>query len=116
MTEPSTQVLSFHEPSSARFELRCWGEFRLFDRLHAAECLPPRRKARAIIAYLAAHGGTSISRERLAAVLWSERGDEQARASLSARPAMSDRRHLRTLAPLQEEDIRADCSTGLNAR
>jgi TolB-like protein len=82
MTEPSTQVPSFPDPSSARFELRCWGEFRLFDRLHGAECLPPRRKAQAIIAYLAAHGGASINRERLAGLLWSERGDQQARASL----------------------------------
>lgn len=82
MTEPSTHVLSFPEPSSARFELRCWGEFRLLDRLHRAEGLPPRRKARAVIAYLAAHGGASVNRERLAALLWSQRGDQQARASL----------------------------------
>lgn len=80
MTEPSTQVLS--EPSNARFELRCWGEFRLLDRLNPAGRLPPRRKARALIAYLAAQGGTSINRERLAALLWSERGNRQARASL----------------------------------
>lgn len=82
MSEPSTHVLSFPEPSSARFELRCWGEIRLFDRLRDAECLPPRRKARAIIAYLAACGGAGVSRERLAGLLWSERGDPQARASL----------------------------------
>jgi DNA-binding SARP family transcriptional activator/TolB-like protein len=82
MAELLTHVLSFPEPSSTRFELRCWGEFRLIDRLQGSECLLRRRKARAIIAYLAAHGGGSISRERLSALLWSERGDEQARTSL----------------------------------
>jgi len=40
------------------------------------------RKARAIIAYLAAHPGERISRERLIELLWSDRGEAQARASL----------------------------------
>jgi DNA-binding SARP family transcriptional activator len=82
MTEPTTPVLSFPEPSSARFDLRCWGEFRLLDRLHGADCSLHRRKARAVIAYLASNAGAAINRERLATLLWSERGDEQARASL----------------------------------
>jgi DNA-binding SARP family transcriptional activator/Flp pilus assembly protein TadD len=82
MSESSTRAPSVSQPSSPRFELRCWGEFRLFDRVQRAECTPQRRKARALVAYLAAHGGTPISRERLATLLWSERGDQQARASL----------------------------------
>jgi TolB-like protein/DNA-binding SARP family transcriptional activator len=82
MAEPAAHVVSFPEASSVRFELRCWGEFRLVDRLHGQECVPPARKARAIIAYLASHGESAISRERLAALLWSERNDPQARASL----------------------------------
>lgn len=40
------------------------------------------RKARAIIAYLGAHCGERISRERLIELLWADRGDAQARGSL----------------------------------
>ena len=43
---------------------------------------PPTRKAWALLAYLALHPAREISRERLAALLWGERFDEQARASL----------------------------------
>ena len=40
------------------------------------------RKAWALLAYLALHPGREISRERLAALLWGQRFEEQARASL----------------------------------
>jgi len=40
------------------------------------------RKARAILAYLSLNPDIPVGRERLAALLWSERGEEQARASL----------------------------------
>jgi DNA-binding SARP family transcriptional activator/TolB-like protein len=40
------------------------------------------RRARALIAYLCAMRGAAASRERLAGLLWSDRGEEQARASL----------------------------------
>jgi TolB-like protein/DNA-binding SARP family transcriptional activator len=43
---------------------------------------PPTRKAWALLAYLALHPAREISRERLATLLWGERFDEQARASL----------------------------------
>lgn len=79
---PTSRVLSFPEPSAARFELKCWGEFSLFDRLQQDDGSPRGRKARAIIAYLASQSGAFVSRERLAGLLWSERGDQQARASL----------------------------------
>jgi TolB-like protein len=82
MSESSTRAPSVPQPSGPRFELRCWGEFRLYDRVQRAECSPQSRKARALVAYLAAHSRTPISRERLATLLWSERGDQQARASL----------------------------------
>jgi adenylate cyclase len=82
MIAPSPHVLSFSDPSSPRFELRCWGEFRLFDRRLEEDCTPQSRKARAILVFLAARSGTSVNRERLSALLWSERGDQQARASL----------------------------------
>ena len=40
------------------------------------------KKARALLAYLAAQGGQAISRERLADLLWPYQGSEQARHSL----------------------------------
>lgn len=68
-------------PPAAPFELRCWGEFALVDE-HGRDRSPRGRKARAIIAWLAAHPDSPASRERLAGLLWSDRGEEQARASL----------------------------------
>src|SRR6516165_12743531 len=41
-----------------------------------------RKKARALLGYLAAQGGQAISRERLADLLWPYQGSEQARHSL----------------------------------
>src|SRR5271157_4669394 len=40
------------------------------------------RKARALLAYLAAQGGRPVSRERLADLLWPYQGSDQARHSL----------------------------------
>src|SRR5690242_16480096 len=40
------------------------------------------KKARALIAFLAAQGGQPVSRERLADLLWPYQGSEQARHSL----------------------------------
>jgi len=40
------------------------------------------RRARALLAYLAFAGAAGASRERLSGLLWSDRGDDQARASL----------------------------------
>src|SRR5713226_3395373 len=40
------------------------------------------KKARALLAYLAAQGGQPVSRERLADLLWPYQGAEQARHSL----------------------------------
>lgn len=42
----------------------------------------PGQKDRALFAFLAIAAGDSHSRERLAGLLWSERGDQQARDSL----------------------------------
>ena len=43
---------------------------------------PLSRKARALLAYLALNADTAVPRERLCGLLWSERGEEQARGSL----------------------------------
>ena len=65
-----------------RVGLRCWGDFALTDCVTDADLKPRGRKARALLAYLALHAGKSISRERLTGLLWGDRGEEQARASL----------------------------------
>jgi DNA-binding SARP family transcriptional activator/TolB-like protein len=80
MNETSISVPGVVGSSMPRFDLRCWGEFSLVDQLRHYE-LPRGRKARAILAYVAAQGAP-VRRERLAGLLWSERSEEQARTSL----------------------------------
>jgi DNA-binding SARP family transcriptional activator len=43
----------------------------------------PTRKAEALLAYLACHPAEKHPRDRLTALLWGDRGDKQARHSLS---------------------------------
>jgi TolB-like protein len=67
---------------SPRVRLTCWGDFAL-TRLGSDEDLTPRgRKARALLAYLALQGGRAVRRERLTGLLWGDRAEPQARASL----------------------------------
>jgi len=61
--------------------LRLFGRFRAEDAL-GNEIAIKSRKARALLAYLALPPGKPRSREQLATLLWSDRGDEQARGSL----------------------------------
>jgi len=63
------------------FRVCCLGAFKIVETQHETDLTPRGRKARALIAYLclARQSGT---RERLAALLWGDRGDDQARASL----------------------------------
>src|SRR4051812_25649830 len=70
------------QATAARVRLRCWGDFALTDCADGADIKPRGRKARALLAYLALHRGKPISRERLTGLLWGDRGEEQARASL----------------------------------
>ncbi len=42
----------------------------------------PTRKAQAVLAYLALQPGKALSRDKLASLLWSDRGDKQAHGSL----------------------------------
>ncbi len=64
-----------------RARLRLIGRFRLEGGDGAPVELPSRR-ARALLAYLALAPERSASRERLSGLLWSDRGEPQARASL----------------------------------
>src|SRR6185312_7188890 len=63
----------------------------------------PGRKVRALMACLALSPGKSWAREKLMALLWSDRGDEQARASL--RQALAElRRSLGAPSPLRTDN------------
>jgi TolB-like protein/predicted Zn-dependent protease len=62
--------------------LKMLGEFAVRD--HAGKLLSlPTRKTRALFGYLAMNAGRPQPRERLMSLLWSDRGEKQARHSLS---------------------------------
>ena len=65
--------------------------------------LPRSRKARALLAVLALEAPVAVSRARLAELLWSRRGEEQARGSL--RQALHELQE--TLKPVGVPVIRA---------
>ena len=66
----------------ARLRLQVLGAFRLFG-LDGQPRQLPTRKAEALLAYLAMPRGRPHRRDRLAALLWGDRGDKQARHSLN---------------------------------
>jgi DNA-binding SARP family transcriptional activator len=68
--------------------LRLLGPFALEGATVAVQSMP--KKAQAILAYLARRTSTPVPRDTLTALLWSDSGDEQARASL--RTALSSLR------------------------
>jgi DNA-binding SARP family transcriptional activator len=65
----------------ARLSLQLLGGFRAWLGPGRAVRLPTR-KAEALVAYLAIPAGQSHARDKLASLLWGERSDSQARASL----------------------------------
>ena len=79
------------------------GSFTLTDRKHRRDATPRGRKARAILAYLAAHAGAKVPRERITELLWGDRGEAQARASL--RQALLE---IRRATPGTRELVRTD--------
>ena len=64
----------------ARASLRLIGRFRL--KIDGLDIELPSRRARGLLAYLALAPDRTASRERLCGLLWSDRGETQARASL----------------------------------
>lgn len=62
-------------------DVRLFGSFRV-RAADGSDATPNGRKARALIAFLLLADGETATRDRLAGLLWSERGDDQARASL----------------------------------
>jgi TolB-like protein/predicted Zn-dependent protease len=82
-------------------QVRLLGGFDL--QTGAGDLEPPGRKVRALMACLALPPGKSWRREKLMALLWSDRRDEQARASL--RQALAElRRALGEPSPLRSEN------------
>ncbi len=66
--------------AAAALRLQCLGRLRLRDS-DGTDISPRTRKARAVLAYLALTG-QPVSRTRIADLLWSERGPDQARSSV----------------------------------
>ena len=64
-----------------RVVIRLWGDFRVLDGAGALIEITSK-KARACLALLATAADATISRDRLAAMLWGDRTDTQARANL----------------------------------
>lgn len=67
-------------------KIDCWrvesdGCFALFDKSDQ-DVTPRGRKARALLAYLSSRRGEHVARDRLTELLWGDRGEAQARASL----------------------------------
>lgn len=75
----------------ARWSLKAAGSFAIIETSSGDEVTPRGRKARAIIAYLAARPDARIGREKITELLWGDRGEAQARASL--RQALLEIRH-----------------------
>lgn len=82
MASGTAMVIEGAADIRARTRLRCWGDFAVSDESTGADLRPRGRKARALLAYLALHPGKPVSRERLTGLLWGDRAEEQARASL----------------------------------
>lgn len=69
------------QSTSVRLYLSVLGGFVLSD-AHGAQITIRNRKACALLAYLALSQHATESRERLAGLLWSDSGEDKARASL----------------------------------
>src|SRR5215813_7302322 len=93
--------MSGTDHSPKRAQLRLLGGFDLHSATGQA-AIPAGRKVRALLACLALSPGQAWPREKLMALLWSDRGDEQARASL--RQALAEmRRVLGEPSPVRTE-------------
>jgi hypothetical protein len=83
----------------SRIRLHLLGGFTVFHDSAPDEPLSiPSRKARGLLAYLAMQREMSLTREQLAALLWANRFDKQARQSLR-QSILSLRKQLEPLAP-----------------
>ncbi len=97
--------------SADRAKLRLMGDFRLVGARGEMVAITNRR-ARGLLAYLALAPDHTASRERLSGLLWSDRGEAQARASL--RQCLLELRDVMSSAGLDFVDRRRD-EVGLRA-
>ena len=67
---------------ASRIVATLFGRFGLADQHSGAALVPRSRKAAALVACVVASAPRTVSRDRLMSLLWSERGEEQARGSL----------------------------------
>ncbi len=85
-------------PVDARpLRLRLLGPFAA--EIDGAPVMLTAKRAKALVAYLVRRGGTETARNLLAGLLWGERGEDQARASL--RQTLSELRAAFAASPLQ---------------
>src|SRR5262245_10484556 len=91
------------EPTSSPLRLRVLGGFELTG-ADGADLSPAGKKLRALVALLALAPPSGWPRDRLTAVLWGDREDEQARGSL--RQALAELRR-----SLGESALQADRDT-----
>jgi TolB-like protein len=87
------QVSHLKNPAPAPVELLLLGPLQI--KIDGIVANLTARKARALLAYLALRRGEAVPRETLSGLLWGDRGEEQARASLrqtlsSLRKALGD--------------------------
>ena len=87
----ATQIAAGDASSGSRWRLATAGHFAIVNGNNDCDVSLGTRKSRAILAYLGLQSGKRVTRERLATLLWGDRGDAQARASL--RQALLEIRH-----------------------
>jgi TolB-like protein/DNA-binding SARP family transcriptional activator len=92
-------------PTRPQLRVRMLGGFELAS-ADGADLTPPGRKLRALVALLALAPAAGWSREQLTALLWGDRGEEQARGSL--RQGLAElRRILGVSALLTDREVAA---------
>src|SRR5689334_16710390 len=103
----TAQVLPLHRTEEPPRRVALCGPFRVSD-AHSRDLTPRGRKTRALLAHVLLTRGP-VRRERLAAMFWGDRGEEQAKASL--RQALYELRELaagpRPLLTVGRDDVAA---------
>ncbi|MFL6720613.1 MAG: BTAD domain-containing putative transcriptional regulator [Sphingomonas sp.] len=78
----ASRIAPGHVLEGSRWRLATAGRFSLIHGGNGRDASPATRKARAILALLCSHPGQRFTRERVATLLWGDRGEAQAKASL----------------------------------
>lgn len=100
---PTSRPTDQDSGGTFRWSLTAAGSFSIYDSERQRNATPRSRKARAILAYLSSRPGAHVSREKIAELLWGNRAEPQAKASL--RQALLD---IRRAAPGQPSLICSD--------